>query len=181
MTVESLAEKLGVSSTALNDWMASNGLTIEDMESDIYQQQAIADLRGGLAVVGGGAIATTNEAPIASTKTKARKAGGKLTKGQEKALTKGQEKAKEAQQVQQRLDSTLTTQVQTIAAKVAGTLDTIDALTYGAGDAIAERLATADMVIAEVAMKRLEEVAPTTGVSFSQLDSLVETATASFS
>ena len=178
--MESLAEKLGVSSTALNDWMTQAGLTIEDMQSDVFQKTAVADLSGGLAMVNGGAIAKADEAPIASTKTKAPKKGSKLTKGQEKALTKAQEKAQQAQQVQQRLDSTLTTQVQSIAAKVSGTLDTIDALTYGAGDAIAERLATADMVIAEVAMKRLEEVSPKTGVSFSQLDSLVETTTASF-
>ena len=181
MTVESLAEKLGVSSTALSDWMAGNGLTIEDMEPEDYQQQAIADLRGGLAVVGGGSIATTNEAPIASTKTKKKTAGkgSKLAKKQEEALAVGANQVQQAQQVQQVVNATLSNKMQSIAADASVTVDGIQAFTQAVGTRIGQEIVGMPTAIGEIATQYVEEVSPNTGVGFSALDEIAASAIAS--
>lgn len=183
MTVESLAEKLGVSSTALSDWMSSNGLTIEDMDSDIYQQEAVAALRGGLAVaaVGGGSIATTEESKIVSTKSKRKPAGkgSKLAKKQEESLAVGANQVQQAQQVQQVVNATLTNKMQSIAADASVTVDGIQAFTQAVGTRIGQEIAGMPTAIGEIATQYVEEVSPNTGVGFSALDEIAASAIAS--
>jgi hypothetical protein len=187
MTPENLAEKLGVGATALNDWMAQAGLTIEDMQSDVFQktavadlkQKAVADLTSGLAVVGGGSIAKTDEAPIASTKTKAKKGGGKLAKKKEETIAVGTQQVQQAQQVQQIVNSTLTNKMQSIAADASVTVDGIQAFTQAVGTRIGQEIVGMPTAIGEIATQYVEEVSPNTGVGFSALDEIAASAIAS--
>lgn len=94
MTIEQLMAQVGAPSVkALEAKLVEFDLTLADCEgSKTYRQDLTNIFASGLAVVGGGAVATTEtpkEAPIAPTKKKS----SRLTKAQRLEMTKGQQSA----------------------------------------------------------------------------------------
>ena len=100
MTIEQLMKQVGAPSvTALEAKLVEFDLTLADCEgSKAYRQDLTNIFASGLAVVGGGAVATTEtpkEAPIAPVVQKKGK-GGRMTKAQKVEMAQAQAQAKTA-------------------------------------------------------------------------------------
>ena len=93
MTIEQLMEQVGAPSVAaLEAKLVEFGLTLADCEgSKAYRQDLTNIFASGLAVVDGGAVATTEtpkEAPIAPAQKKGK--GGRMTKAQKVEMAQAQ-------------------------------------------------------------------------------------------